>query len=81
MFDHYKDQLNKPQLTFAAATLVLQTTIILVWAMTTLDAIGTCIQFFCLGDTNLEAVQLRQAEIELMLSGTANASLADTRET
>ena len=48
--------------------------------MTTLDAIVTGIQFFLFGDTYLEADQLCQSEMELMLSSTANASLADARD-
>ena len=79
-FDHFRNQLNEPHLTFAADASLLQTTVSMVWSMTTLDAIGTGIQFFRFGDTDLEAAQLRQAEIELMLSGTANASLSDARE-
>ena len=49
------------------------------WLMTTMDAIGTGIQFFRFGDTDLEVSQLRQVKIELMLAGTANATLADAR--
>ena len=79
-FDHYRNQLNEPHLTFAADASLLQTTVSMVWSMTTLDSIGTGIQFFRFGDTDLEAAQLRQAELELMLSGTANASLTDARE-
>ena len=48
--------------------------------MTTLDAIGTRIQFFCLSGTDLEAAQLHQSEVELMLSGMANTSLVYTWE-
>ena len=79
-FDYYKVHLNESHLTFAADSSLLATTLSLVWAMTTLDAIGTGIQFFQFGDTYLEAAQLRQSEVELMLSSTANASLADARE-
>ena len=48
--------------------------------MTTLDAIGTGIQFFRFVDTDLEVYQLRQSVMELMLYGTVNATLADSRE-
>ena len=45
-FDYYKDQLNEPHLTFSSYSSLLATTLSLVWDMTTLDAIGTGIQFF-----------------------------------
>ena len=79
-FDYYKDQLNEPHLTFASNTSLLSTTLSLFWAMNTLDAIGTAIQVFLFRDTDLKAAQLRQFEMELMLSSAANASLADARE-
>ena len=79
-FDYYKDQLNHPYLTVASNSSILSTMLSLVWAMTTLDAIGTGIQFFQFGDTDLEAAQLCQSEMELMISGTANSSLADNIE-
>ena len=47
--------------------------------MTTLEYIGTGIQFFLFLDIDLKAAQLRQSEMELILSGTAIASLADAR--
>ena len=75
-FNYYKDQLNDPNLTFASKSSFLSTKLILVWEMTTLDTIGTSIQFFRFRDIELEADQLGQAKVELMLSGTANASLA-----
>ena len=78
-FGYYKDQLNKPHLTFAADLYLLDTTLIIVWAMTTLDAIGTGIHFFQFGDTDLDAAQLRQSEMELMISGNSNTMLADAR--
>ena len=79
-FDHYRDQLSEPYLTCAAESSMLQATLSMIWMITTTDAINTGIQFFHFGDTNLEAAQLRQAEIELMLAGTANITLADARE-
>ena len=45
-FDYYKDQLNNPHLTFASEYSLLATLLSLVWTMTTLDAIGTGINFF-----------------------------------
>ena len=48
--------------------------------MTTLYDIGTGIQFFWFGYMDLEAAQLRQIEVELMLSGLANDTLADARK-
>lgn len=80
MCDHYKDQNSKPHLTFAADLALLATTISLAWQMTTLDAIGTGFQLFCFSDTDVEAAQLRQLEVELMLAGTTNAMLANARE-
>ena len=45
-FKYYKNHLNEPHLTFAADSSLLDTMLSLFWAMTTLDAIGTGIQFF-----------------------------------
>ena len=45
-FDYYNDQLNYPHITFAADLFPLATTFSLVWTMSTLDSIGTIIQFF-----------------------------------
>lgn len=45
--------------------------------MTTKDVIDTRINPFCFGDTDLEADQQLQAQLDLILSGTASPSLAD----
>ena len=79
-FVYYKYQFNYLHVTFASNLSLISTTLSLVWAMTTLDAIGNSIQFFRFGDTELEAAQICQFEIELMISGTSNASLADSGE-
>ena len=52
----------------------------LVWFITTHNAIGTGIHLTYFGVTYLEAVQLHQAEIILILSGTAKAALAGSQE-
>ena len=48
--------------------------------MAILDAIGTGIQFFQFGDTELEAAQIRQSKMDLMLSSTDKSSLYDAIE-
>ena len=52
-FDYYKYQLNEPHLAFAANSSLLATTLSIVWAMSTLDAIVTGIQLIRFGDTDL----------------------------
>ena len=63
-FGYYKDQLNETHITFVADSSLLATTLNLVWDMTTLVAIGNSIQSFRFVDTDLEAAQIRQSEME-----------------
>ena len=79
-FVYYKDQFNYLHVTFASNLSLISTTLSLVWSMTTLNAIGNSIQFFRFVYTDLEVYQLRQSVMELMLYGTVNATLADSRE-
>ena len=45
-FGYYKDQFNELHITFSSYLSLLATKLSLFWAVTTLDAIGTGIQFF-----------------------------------
>ena len=68
-------------LTMTTHAAMVTTTVSLTWYMTTKDAIGTGINPFRFGDTDLEAAQQRQARIDLILSGSVNPTLADAQKT
>ena len=78
-FDHYREQLSEDHLTLMADMSVLTTTINMAWGMSTKDSITTGIQPFRFPDTDTEAYEQRNAEIELMLSGSTHTTLADAR--
>jgi hypothetical protein len=79
MYDFYREQLGESHLTMVADLSVLTHTTSVCWDMVTRDSIKTGIQPFRFPETDLEAYQRRNAEIELMLSGQANPSFADAR--
>ena len=58
---------------------VITTMTSLAWEMATKDSIKTGIQPFRFPDLDVEVYQQRNAEIELMLSGSAHTTLADAR--
>ena len=58
---------------------VLTTTINMSGEMATKDSVTTGFQPFCFPDTDTEAYEQRNTEIELMLSGSAHITLADAR--
>jgi len=78
--DAAKDTLNEEHLTFVADNALLNATLSLLWAMVHKDAIGTGINPFRFGDTDVEAAQQLNSHLELILSGSANHSLADAAE-
>ena len=78
-YDHYREQLNEEHLTMMADMSLLTTTIHLSWGMATKDSITTGIQPFRFPDTDTEAYEQRNSEIELMLSGSTQTTLADAR--
>lgn len=79
-YDNIRDRLNETHLTMIADNVSITTTISLTWSMTTRDSIEIGIIPFRFGDTDVEAVQRLQAQIELMYSGNANPSLADAQK-
>ena len=74
-YDNIRDRLNETHLTMIADNVSITTTISLTWSMTTRDSIEIGIIPFRFGDTDVEAAQRLQAQIELMYSGNANPSL------
>ena len=58
---------------------IITTTINLAGGMATKDSDTMGIQPFCFPDTDTEAYEQRNAEIELMLSGSTHTTLADAR--
>ena len=78
-FDHYREQLSEDHLTLMADMSVVTTTINMAWGMSTKDSITTGIQPFRFPDTDTEAYEQRNVEIELMLSGSTHTTLADAR--
>ena len=78
--DNNREQLGEKHLTFPADNALLNTALSMVWGMVTKDSIETGINLFRLSDTDLESAQQRLAEVELIMSGGANPSLADAQE-
>ena len=78
-YDEAKIDLCEQNLTMATDTAMVTTTVSLTWYMTTKDVIYPGINPFRFGDTDLEAAQQRQIQIDLMLSGSANPTLADAQ--
>ena len=78
-YDHYKEQLSEDHLTMIADMGLITTTINMAWSMATKDSVTTGIQPFRFPDTDTEAYEQRNAEIELMLSGSTHTTLADAR--
>jgi hypothetical protein len=78
--DAAKERLNEEHLTFVADNALLNATLSLSWAMVHKDAIGTGVNMFRFGDTDVEAAQQLNSHLELILSGSANPSLADATE-
>ena len=58
---------------------IVTTTINLAWGMAIKDSVTTGIQPFRFPDTDTEAYKQRNAEIELLLSGSTHTTLADAR--
>ena len=78
-YDYYREQLSEDHLTMIADMSIITTTINLAWGMATKDSVTTGIQPFCFPDTDTKAYEQRNAEIELMLSGSTHTTLADAR--
>ena len=78
-YDHYQEQLSEDHLTMMADMGVITTTINRAWGMATKDSITTGIQPFRFPDTDTDAYEQRNTEIELMLSGSTHTTLADAR--
>ena len=71
--------LNEHHLSMVTDMSVITTMTSMNWEMATKDSIKTGIQPFRFPDLDVEAYQRRNAEIELMLSGTSHTTLADAR--
>lgn len=78
-YDHYREQLNEPHLTMVADLSVITTATSVSWEMATKNAIKTGVQPFRFPDTDLEAYQLRNAEITLMMEGSTQTTMSDAR--
>ena len=78
-YDHYREQLNEPHLTMVADLSLITTVTSVSWEMATKNAIKTGIQPFRFPDTDLEAYQLRNSEISLMMEGSTHTTMADAR--
>ena len=78
-YDFHRDQLNEPHLTMVADMSVITTLVSMSWEMATKNAIKTGVQPFRFPDTDLEAYQLRNSEISMMLAGTTHTTMADAR--
>ena len=78
-YDFHRDQLNEPHLTMVADMSVITTLVSMSWEMATKNAIKTGVQPFRFPDTDLEAYQLRNSEIRMMLAGTTHTTMADAR--
>ena len=78
--DAAKDTLNEEHLTFVADNALLTATVSLSWAMVRKDAIGTGVNPFPFGDTDVETAQQLNIHLKPILSGNANPSLADAAE-
>lgn len=76
-YDHYHEQLTEDHLTMMADMGVITTTINMALGMATNDSVTTGIQPFRFPDTDTEAYEQRNTEIELMLSGSTHTTLAD----
>jgi len=72
--DTAKERLNKEHLTFVADNALLNATLSLSWAMVHKGAIGTGMNMFRFGDTDVEAAQQLNSHLELILSGSVNSS-------
>ena len=71
--------LNEHHLSMVTDMSVVTTMTSMVWEMATKDSIKTGIQPFRFPDLDVEVYQRRNAEIELMLSGSAHTTLSDAR--